>query len=499
MRLKVVLALMGLLLIFLGAAMAPSMFISHHCGEEDFVPFVLAILITELAAWTLFLACRKHLPRGPQAEISSREAFATVTFGWISASLFGALPFFFHGTFAPSSALVPSALFESFTNSFFETISGMTTTGASVLTDFNQPHGIMFWRSLTHWLGGMGIILLSVAILPLLGVGGMHLYRAEVPGPVKDRIKPRATDTAKILWLVYLILTLLQTALYTFGGMPLFDSLCHSFGTMATGGFSTKAESIAYYSSSYIHWVTTIFMILAGVNFALHYRALMLGKPGSYWRDSEFRYYIIFIFSSLLIFLVFLIPIQTELGILITVRDAAFQIVSIMTTTGFASYDYETWPIFLQGFLVVLMLVGGCAGSTGGSIKVVRIVILCKAALREIQRLLQPRSIKFVKLGDRVVEDRVVASIMGFLTLWVLISTFTILILLGLGIDFLTSFTAVCATLGNIGPGLGSIGPTDNYAHFPVLVKWLLSLLMLMGRLELYSVIILIIPSTWKR
>jgi trk system potassium uptake protein TrkH len=353
------------------------------------------------------------------------------------------------------------------------------------------------WRSLTHWLGGMGIIVLALAILPFLGVGGMQLYKSEVPGPTPDKLKPRIKDTAMLLWKVYVLLTAVQTVLLMFGGMDLFEALCHTFGTMATGGFSTKNASIAFYDSVYIQTVITVFMLIAGANFTLHYH-LLRGRPMVFWKDPEFRFYIgVFaLFTAL--------STASVLGVNYdslseAVRYCSFQVASIMTTTGYATADYELWTPLPQALLLMLMFLGGSAGSTGGGMKCMRIILLMKHTSRELFRLVHPRAVTSIKLGGKTVSPDVMASVWGFFLLYLGLFIVSSFIMAALGVDVVTSFASVAACIGNIGPGLGGVGPTDNYAHIPWLGKWLLIFCMLLGRLEIYTVIILLVPEFWRK
>ncbi|MDH3809899.1 MAG: TrkH family potassium uptake protein, partial [Desulfuromonadales bacterium] len=418
--------------------------------------------------------------------LSVREGFAIVTFGWTFFALFGALPFVFSGA-------IPSYL-----NAFFETMSGFTTTGSTILTDIEaMPPSLLLWRSLTQWLGGMGIIVLSLAILPMLGVGGMQLFKAEVPGPTTDRLKPRIQDTAKLLWGVYVLLTCIETLLLMAGGMSFFDGLNHAFTTMATGGFSTRNASVAAYNSVYIDWIITIFMFLAGVNFSLHYLALR-GKIGDFIRNEEFLFY-----SSLVIVGTALITMLnmggTYPGFLDNLRYSAFQVVSIITTTGFGTADYELWPVLCQYLLVFFMFIGGCAGSTGGGMKVARILLLFKHAQVQVYRLIHPRAVRLVKLGDRPVDKDVMQSILGFFALYLGVFVAASFIMAATGMDLNSAGGSVIATLSNIGPGLGSVGPVDNFAHVPAIGKLVLAFCMLLGRLELFTVLVLVFPSFWRK
>lgn len=474
-------ASLGVILMLLGASMLLPLFWSLYYGDQDWWVFIVTSTVTFLTGAVLY----KFL--GLEGGFNSREAYAVVSLSWLLASLFGAVPYLLSGTFM------------SFADAFFETMSGFTTTGASVLTDIERlPHGILFWRSLTHWLGGMGIIVLFVAVLSSLGVGGMQMFRAESPGPVAEKIKPRIRETAKILWYTYLTLTLAETLLLWVLGMPLFDALCHTFGTLATGGFSTKNASIGHYSSPLIHWVIIVFMFLSGANFALHYQAFRGRSLKAFWRNNEFRMYLYFVLLS-----IFLISgdllINNRHGLEKVLREASFQVVSIITTTGYATADFDKWPLLSQALLVTLMFVGGCAGSTGGSIKVGRLLVLLKQSYLELQRAIHPRAILNTKVDGKAFSQEILINIMQFFFIYIAIAAISIVFMAALGLDLVTAFTSVAATLGNVGPGLGGVGPTQNYYFVSAVGKYYLSLLMLLGRLELYTVLVLLAPSFWKK
>jgi trk system potassium uptake protein TrkH len=409
-----------------------------------------------------------------------------VTFGWTFFALFGSLPFVFSGA-------IPS-----FLDAFFETMSGFTTTGSTILTNIEAiPESLLLWRSMTQWLGGMGIIVLSLAILPMLGVGGMQLFKAEVPGPTADRLKPRIQDTAKLLWGVYVLLTSAEIILLMLGNMSFFDALNHAFTTMATGGFSTRNASVAAYDSAFIDWVITVFMFLAGINFSLHYLALR-GRVLDYVRNEEFRFYVTLTLFGIVLITLFNMGSSYD-SILDSLRFSAFQVVSILTTTGFGTADYELWPVLCQYLLVIGMFVGGCAGSTGGGMKVARILLLFKHAHVQVYRLIHPRAVRLVKLADRPVDKEVMQSILGFFALYMGVFVAASLIMAGTGMDLTSAGAAVIATLGNIGPGLGSVGPTDNFADVPAIGKIVLTLCMLLGRLELFTVLVLVFPTFWRK
>jgi len=480
MNLRAVLHVVAILLILEGLALLTAIAFALYYGDGDAGAILISAAICLFAGGLLFLATRN------QEELKLREGFAVVVIGWSTLTLFGALPFLISGA-------IPSV-----SDAFFETMSGFTTTGATILANIEaMPHGLLFWRSLTHWLGGMGIVVLSLAILPLLGVGGMQLFKAEMPGPVKDRLSPRIADTAKILWGVYLLLTLVEVVLLLFGGMSLFDSLCHTFGSMATGGFSTKNASVAHYNSLYIEMVILVFMFLAGTNFSLHYRFLT-GQRDVYRLDREFRFYLFLTLIAILIvsgIVYFSKPVSPG-GAL---RSASFQVVSVMTTTGFCSDDFELWLPSGQLLMILLMFIGGCAGSTGGSVKVIRIMVVLKHSLAEIKKLLHPNAYIPVRMGGRILAPDVVTNILAFLIIYMLVFVAGSVGMTLLGVDVVTACSGVAATLGNIGPGLNLVGPVDNYGHLPAAGKWLLSFCMLAGRLELYTVFILFSPDFWKK
>ena len=360
------------------------------------------------------------------------------------------------------------------------------------------PRGILFWRSLTHWLGGMGIIVLSLAILPFLGVGGMQLYKAEVPGPSPDKLKPRIKDTAMTLWKVYVLFSAIETVLLMFGGMDLFDALCHTFGTMATGGFSTKNTSVAAFDSAYIDYVITFFMIIAGINFSLHY-LLLKWRPSAMLKDPEFRVFASMLAVFIAVVTVFVYAAGNYDNIADSIRYTSFQVASILTTTGFATADYEQWPGITQAILLFCMFVGGCAGSTGGGMKVMRIMLLFKQSYQELFRLIHPRSVSRVKMGKTVVKDDVISGVWGFFVLWLGLLALAAFIVAASGVDVVTSFAAALACIGNIGPGIGGVGPTENFAWLPDMAKWALTFCMVLGRLEIYTVIILFVPEFWRK
>lgn len=445
----------------------------------------LSLLASGLIA-ILFSVTVGFLTRG-DVNLSRRDGFGIVTFGWISVSLFGALPYLFSGVIRHPVAAV------------FETMSGFTTTGASVLSDLeNIPRGIHFWRALTHWYGGMGVLVLCVAILPFLGVGGMQLYRAEVPGPSKDRLTPRITTTAKLLWGVYLLLTLSETLLLkVVGKMDWFDAVCHSFATVATGGFSTRSASIGAYDSICVETIIIIFMFLSGINFTLHYYALT-GKPGRYFRDPECRGYFIAMAAAALL-ITFNIWCANYGSFGHCFRDALFTSTSVLTTTGFCTADYDRWPDFSRYLLIVLMFIGSCAGSTSGAIKMMRINILIRKAIREIQLFFRPLAVIQLKYKGQVVEQETIAHINAFFIMYVMTFVVATLLMCLYCPDIDSAASAVATTLGGVGPGLAAVGPTRNFAEIAPLGQGILILCMLLGRLEFYTVLTLCLPEFWKK
>ena len=500
MSLKLIIYTLGNLLICLAGTMlfplGVAIYYRINIGEapNDLVAFIISAAITLITGLTLRLSLRER-----QEELGIREGFAVVALAWVTVALFGALPYQLAGTFHIDGRSPWTA----FSFSYFESMAGFSTTGATVLTEIEHlSHAMLFWRSFTHWLGGMGIVVLAVAILPMLGIGGMQLFRAEAPGPQTDRLTPRIAQTAKLLWGVYVLLSILEVTLLMVGKMPLFDALCHTFGTMATGGFSTKNASIAHYDSVYIDMVICVFMFLAGTNFALHYRALR-GNVKAYFQDTEFKFYctVIAVGITLISWNTIRFHVNGEIpydSMWTSLRYATFQVLSIITTTGYGTADFEQWPALSQFILITLMFYGGCAGSTGGGMKQVRFLLLIKQSGAEIKRLIFPHAVLPIRVNDQVVPREVMTNILGFFFFFIGIFAIVTCIMTTLGLDLVSAAGATIATMGNIGPGLGSVGPTDNYAHIHTTGKFVLSFCMLLGRLELYTVLILFSPNFWK-
>jgi trk system potassium uptake protein TrkH len=482
MRWRYIFNIIGILTFFFGLTMMVPLLVGLYYHDQSVIPLLKSMGLTIAAGLSLFFIFKSS-----KAEvIKQREGMAIVAVGWTAVGLFGALPFYF------------ASGFENFVDAAFESVSGFTTTGASILTNIEAiPKGLLFWRSLIQWLGGMGIIVLSVAILPFLGVGGMQLYKAEVPSPVPDKLKPRIRDTAMILWKVYALITLAQTVLLLLGGMSLYDALCHTFTTMPTGGFSTRNASIAHYDSVYFDCVFIVFMLMAGINFSLHYQ-LLKGRPLVFWQDSECRF-----FLGTVVLLTIIVSINLYGSVYATIgkalRYGTFQVVSLITTTGYATADYEKWPAMSQRILLLCMFFGASAGSTGGGMKCLRIMLCFKYCYRELFSLIHPHAVSQIKIGGKVVPDDVMRSVVGFLALYMGLFALSAVMLAGMGVDFRTAFAAIAASLGNIGPGFGMVGPVENYAQIPYLGKWLLIWCMLLGRLEIFTVIILVVPEFWRK
>ena len=482
MHWRLILKIVGVLIFFFGLTMIFPLLVGLYYRDAGLMPLAISMILTVAAGSILYILFSKA-----QVEhISQREGMAIVAVGWTAVGIFGAIPFYLGDGFF------------TFTDAVFESVSGFTTTGASVLTDIEGvSKGLLFWRSFIQWLGGMGIIVLSVAILPFLGVGGMQLYKAEVPSPVPDKLKPRIRDTAMILWNVYAVISLVEVILLMLGGMGFYDALCHTFTTMPTGGFSTKNTSVAHFNSVYFDSVFIFFMVLAGINFSLHYQ-LIRGRPLTFWQDAECRFFLgaVAILTLIVSLDVFVNVYETLVEAL---RYGAFQVVSIVTTTGFATADYEQWPAMSQLILLLCMFIGASAGSTGGGMKCLRIMLGFKYCYKELFSLIHPRAVSHVKIGGKTVPDDVMHSVLGFLALYVGLFALSSVVLAGLGVDFTTSFSAVAASIGNIGPGFGAVGPVENFAGIPTAGKWLLVWCMLLGRLEIFTVIILVVPEFWRK
>lgn len=479
MRKRTVLSVVGALTAFAGLTMLLPAAVAAVYREAAAFHLLAAAVITSTCGWLA------HRSAGEIEDFSVRDGFAIVTLGWVAVAAFGSLPYLITGS-------IPSV-----SGAFFEAMSGLTTTGSSVVTDIDAlPRGIVVWRSQTQWMGGMGIIVLSVAILPLLGVGGMQLLQAEIPGLSADRLRPRVRQTATALWAVYGLFTVVEGILLLLAGMTPFEALNHAFTTMATGGFSTENGSIAAFPPA-VHYVIAAFMFLAGVNFTLHY-SWLTGRWRSLHRNQELRVYLILTAAATLA-LTLLVRSSGTSGLEESLRLGLFQAVSIMTTTGYATADYERWVPAAQVVILLLMLIGGCTGSTSGSIKVLRHMIVAKEARITMRKLLHPRGVFVYKVEGSPVSADVLANVSGFLLLYLVGLVAGVLALTLLGLDATTALGAATTTIGNVGPGFGLVGPSETFAPLPAASLWVLSALMLLGRLELFTVLVLLTRGYWRR
>ncbi len=473
--------ILGILLMINGGFMLLILPFTFIYGE-DWIPIAVSSGITLGIGYLVkFITSSKE-----HTELKKRDGYLVVTLGWVVLSLSGSLPYVLTGS-------IPD-----FTNAFFETISGYTTTGATILSDIeSMPKGILFWRSITQWIGGMGIIVLAVAILPLLGIGGMQLFVAEAPGITTDKLKPRIQDTAKRLWYIYVGFTVAEFVLLIFGGMNFFDAINHSLTTMASGGFSTKNASIAHFDSAYIHYIIILFMFLAGASFTLSYFSFK-GKLKKVWANEEFRIYLFFTILAATLISISLYFI-TDGSIEKSFREGLFQVVSIITTTGYTTADYTAWNPLLTMVFFALMFVGGSAGSTAGGVKIVRHLVLFKNSYLEMKRLLNPSAVIPVRLNGNAISQDITLHVLAFMMLYLTIFSLSSVALSGMGMDFKSAIGAAASCIGNVGPAIGEVGPSKNFAGVPDMGKWLLGFLMLIGRLEIFTVLILFIPSFWIR
>ena len=489
---KIIFHLMGLLIGVNGGFMLLATFVSYYYSDGVAAEMLEASVITIFLGGVIMFATKNK-----RKELQKRDGYVIVTFGWIFMSLVGTLPYIITGA-------IPS-----FTDAFFETISGYTTTGASILNDIESiPYGVLFWRSITHWIGGMGIIVLTIAILPLLGIGGMELFAAEAPGPRSDKLHPRITDTAKRLWLIYFSFTLIETLLLTVFGMSFFDAINHSMSNIASGGFSTKDSSLAFWNSQpIIQYIVILFMLIAGTNFVLLYY-IFKGKFKKIKLDEEFNLYFKFIlFFSLIVALIvffnstFLVNEDISLFSRIegVVRHSLFQVVSIVTTTGFVTADYTAWTPFLLLVFFGLMFIGGSAGSTSGGFKIVRHLLIIKNGFLEFKRILHPSAIIPVRYNNKSVPSEIVYNILGFFIIYMLSFMVGALGFSIFGLDFQSALGVSASSLGNVGPSIGDYGPMGTFSQMPVLAKWWSSFLMIVGRLELFTVLIVFTAYFWKK
>ena len=489
MHVKTILNILGAMLALTGFTMVVPALIAWGYNEPDLVGHLQSMGICIGIGIPVWLFTRNS------RSLNNKDGFVIVTLSWLLVALAGAMPFYLSGA-------IPN-----FTDAWFESMSGVTTTGATIIGNPNTlphlpngieslNHGVLYWRSFIQWIGGMGIIVFTIAILPLLGVGGVQLFKAEVPGPVADKIRPRVKETAKILWMVYVGLTAAEAILLSISGMSWFDAICHSFTTMPTGGFSTQNASIAAYTNPAIHYIIILFMFIAGVNFSLHFRSLT-GNIKICFKDPEFLAYIGIMFAATLFIFLNIASAQGE-WTHDNFLSSLFQSVSTLTTTGYGSADYEIWPFFSQYLILILMFIGGMGGSTGGGMKVARIIVLVKYAATETRRMVHSRAIIPIRIGDRYIGEDVVRNTLGFFLFYMSIFGITALILTTLNLDIESAIGAAASAIGNIGPGLGAFGPTDNYALLHPMGKWMLTFCMLLGRLEIFTIMVLFSRTFWK-
>jgi trk/ktr system potassium uptake protein len=482
MHISLIFRILGMLLMVFSLTLFSPILVSLWYGDGVYPYFLLAFAISVTSGALMWMPVGKQ-----KTELRTRDGFLITSLFWIVLGLFGALPF----VIAPDPDL-------SVSDAVFESVSGLTTTGATVITGLdNLPKSILFYRQQLQWLGGIGIIVIAVAILPMLGVGGMQLYRAETPGPVKDsKLTPRITETAKALFFIYLLLTVSCALAYWLAGMSGFDAICHAFSTVAIGGFSTHDASIGYFNSPVIMLICSVYMLISGINFALHFFAWRLRGIGHYLRDSESQFYVYTILASAGIVSCYLAlsgAYSLDEGLL----HGLFQTVSIATTTGFATADFASWPSFLPILLIMLSFMGGCGGSTGGGMKAVRIMLIAKQGLREMSQLVHPNAVIPLKVGHRRVEAKVISAVWSFFAVYVFAFSVILLALMACGLEYTTAFSAVAASLNNLGPGLGDV--SAHYGNISAVAKWILCFSMLLGRLEVFTLLVLFTPAFWRQ
>ncbi|GJQ57751.1 MAG: TrkH family potassium uptake protein [Candidatus Scalindua sp. AMX11] len=494
MNIPLVLHTLGNLLIFFSCILLVPLGVSLVYGMEAEIWAFMSSILASAIMGVLF----KGLFKSQSEDITIRESFAIVAFWWMSCAFFGALPYWLSGECT------------TFCDAYFESMSGLTTTGATIFSDVEiLPHGILFWRSMSQWLGGMGIVVFFVAVLPAIGVGGHKLFSVEAPGPTTDKIKPRIAQTAKILWMIYLSLTAIVILLYWLGGMEIFDSICHAFATVSTGGFSTKNQSIEAFNSLFIEYVAIAFAFIAACNFILHYQCVT-GQFKKITGNAEFRLFVsilLFVICCITLALFFFDSSSYNGGVKDAkyeslggaLRYAAFQVVSITTSTGFCNADFDQWPNCCRFFLILVMFIGGCAGSTAGGMKVARIMLLFKSSARELVHLLRPRAIMHVKLSGKPVSEEILTNTLGFVVLYLGIFGVFSIILTIFGTEPVTAFSAVASMMNNVGPALADAGASKTYGDIAYPCKWILIFSMLLGRLEIYTVVLIFLPITWKK
>ncbi len=478
MNLLLDLFVLGWLLLLIGAFQVPAVLTALVFGEDAF-PYLFSMLVSLAAGLVL-----TGVTRTRDRRLRPRDGYLVVGMAWVIASIGGALPYVFTGVLGPVDAL-------------FESVAGFTTTGSTVMSGLaGQPRALLMWRSITQWVGGMGIILFTIAILPLLGIGGMQLFKAEVPGPVADKLRPRIAETARRLWFIYVGFTALECILLCLAGMSFYEAINHSLTTLATGGFSTRDLSVGGFDSPLIEWIITLFMLVAGINFVIHHQVLT-GRGRESWRDTELRYYL-GVIGIVTVVCAVVLMIEGS-AVEEAVRLGAFQTVSLMTTTGYATANFELWPTILHMLFLLLMILGGMAGSTSGGVKSLRAILGLRALGAAVDRLIHPRAVRPVKYAGKPVPDEVLAGIWAFFSCYFLIVAAAATVITGYGYDLETAFSSALTAMGNVGPGLGEVGAFDNFAHYPSVVKMVLSLCMIAGRLEVFTLVILLTPSFWRR
>lgn len=481
---KVIGSVVGNQIMLTGILMATTIPVASYYQTSDFFPLIYATLIT-LGSGFIITQLTK---RNKNDEVKKRDGFLIVAVGWLSMTIFGSLPYVLSGA-------IPN-----YTDAFFETISGLTTTGATILEDIEaMPEGILFWRSMTQWIGGMGIIVLTIAILPLLGVGGMELFASEAPGPTKDKIHPRIKETAKRLWIIYVSLTAIECILLMFAGMNFYDAINHSLTTMSTGGFSTKQASIAHFNTPGVQYIIIAFMFIAGTNFTLLYFGFKL-KFKKFWQNDEFKWYALTVIglSAVIVGFLYLHNLANP-SFEQNFRAVLFQVTSIITTTGYATTDFTTWGSFVTFLFFLLLFTGASAGSTSGGMKLVRIVLLMKNGFLEFKRRLHPSAVIPVHLNGHGVSSKIIYNLLAFVFFYLFMFVLGSIIMTFLGVDFIEAISAVATAISNVGPGIGKLGPSHTFYNLPSAAKWVLAFLMLLGRLELFTIAILFTPYFWKR
>lgn len=479
---KMICKIMGSLFFIEAGFLILCALLAIYYKETDLTAFLSSAAITA-GAGIVFSIFGKNAER----KISRRDGYVVVSLAWIFFSLFGMLPFYLSG-------YIPSI-----TDAFFETMSGFTTTGASILDNIESlPHGLLFWRSMTQWIGGLGIVFFTIAVLPIFGVGGVQLFAAEATGPTHDKVHPRIGVTAKWIWSIYLGLTIAEVFLLLLGGMDVFDSVCHSLTTTATGGYSTKQNSIAAFHSPYIEYVITLFMFLSGINFTLLFLFFLKGKFKRLIENTEFHWYLSTV-GCFTLFTTVTLVLTSPMGIEESFRKAIFQVVSLQTTTGFISADYMTWVPVLWTLMCIIMLFGACAGSTSGGIKCIRIAIMSRVSRNEFKRIIHPNAVLPVRINRQVISSTTKSAILAFTFLYIAIVFIGWLLLMILGVGFEEAYSVVISSLGNVGPGIGKCGPSYSWSGLPDMAKWISALLMLIGRLELFTVLLLFTPGFWKK